>query len=53
MVRLWKNTRIEQVWKKLLFSTFANRPQFIYVDDEDALFCNGYAVFDNDRYELE
>ena len=39
--------------KKLLFSTFANRPRFIYVDDEDALFCNGYAVFDNDRYELD
>ncbi len=38
MVRLWKNTRIEQVRKKLLFSTFANRLQFIYVDDEDALF---------------
>ncbi|MDD6433745.1 MAG: N-6 DNA methylase [Ruminococcus bromii] len=38
--------------KKLLFPTFANKPKFIYVDDEDALFCNGYAVFENDRYTL-
>lgn len=39
--------------RKLLFPTFANKPNFIYVDDEDALFCNGYAVFENDRYELD
>lgn len=38
--------------KKLLFPTFANKPKFIYVDNEDALFCNGYAVFENDRYSL-
>ena len=25
----------------------------MYVDDEDALFCNGYAVFENDRYDLD
>lgn len=39
--------------KKLLFPTFANKPNFIYVDNEDALFCNGYAVFENDRYALD
>lgn len=39
--------------KKLLFPTFANKPKFIYVDNEDALFCNGYAVFENDRYALD
>ena len=39
--------------KKLLFPTFSNSPKFLYVDDEDALFCNGYAVFENDQYELE
>lgn len=38
--------------KKLLFPTFAKNPKFIYVDNEDALFCNGYAVFENDRFEL-
>ena len=39
--------------KKILFPTFANTPKFMYVDDEDALFCNGYAVFENDRYDLD
>lgn len=39
--------------KKLLFPTFANHPRFMYVENEDALFCNGYAVFENDRYELD
>lgn len=37
---------------KLLFPTFANQPKFILVDDEFALFCNGYAVFENDYVEL-
>ncbi len=39
--------------KKLLFPTFSNKPKFIYVDNEDALFCNGYAVFENDSYTLD
>lgn len=39
--------------KKLLFPTFANRPKFIYVEDEYALFVNGYAVFENDYLDLE
>lgn len=33
---------------KLLFPTFASVPRFTMVDDEYALFCNGYAVFEND-----
>ena len=39
--------------KKLLFPTFSNKPKFTYVDNEDALFCNGYAVFENDKYSLD
>jgi len=39
--------------QKLLFPTFAKKPKFIYVDNEDALFCNGYAVFENDRFSLD
>ncbi len=39
--------------KKLLFPTFASTPRFTYVENEDALFCNGYAVFENDFYELD
>lgn len=39
--------------KKLLFPTFAKKATFTYIDDEDTLFCNGYAVFENDIYELD
>ena len=39
--------------KKLLFPTFANVPRFTMVEDEYALFCNGYAVFENDYIDLE
>lgn len=39
--------------KKLLFPTFAAKPRFIYVDDEYALFCNGYAVFEDEYFELD
>ncbi len=39
--------------KKLLFPTFANKPKFVYTENEDALFCNGYAVFENERYDLD
>lgn len=38
---------------KLLFPTFADTPRFIMVQDEYALFCNGYAVFENDYIDLE
>lgn len=38
--------------KKLMFPTFASHPKFIYIDDENALFCNGYAVFENERIPL-
>lgn len=39
--------------RKLVFPTFANIPRFILVDDPDALFCNGYAVFEDSCIELE
>lgn len=39
--------------KKLLFPTFASSPRFTMVDDEYALFCNGYAVFENDYIALD
>lgn len=38
---------------KLLFPTFANKPRFMYVDDEYALFCNGYAVFPDGYIDLD
>lgn len=39
--------------RKLLFPTFSNTPRFTYVDNEDALFCNGYAVFENEIYDMD
>ena len=39
--------------KKLLFPTFADTPKFLVVDDDDALFCNGYGVFENDYLDLD
>lgn len=39
--------------KKLLFPTFSNKPNFIYIDNENALFCNGYAIFENDKLDLQ
>lgn len=39
--------------KKLLFPTFASAPRFMRVDDETALFCNGYGVFEYDYIDLD
>lgn len=39
--------------KKLVFPTFSAKPKFIFLDDEYSLFCNGYAVFENDYIELD
>lgn len=44
---------LNQYGKKLLYPTFASKPKFTYVDNEEALFCNGYAVLENDNYSLE
>lgn len=37
---------------KLLFPTFSNKPKFILVKDEDALFCNGYAIFQDGYLDI-
>ncbi|MBS5063620.1 MAG: N-6 DNA methylase [Hungatella hathewayi] len=39
--------------RKLLFPTFAYKPKFMLVEEEDALFCNGYGIFENDFLALE
>lgn len=48
-----RNQGLNKYGKKLLFPTFSKLPRFMYVDDIDALFCNGYAVFENDDFDLE
>ncbi len=39
--------------RKLLFPTFSDTPNFLAVDDEEALFCNGYGIFENDYLDLD
>lgn len=39
--------------RKLMFPTFAAKPKFTMINNEKALFCNGYAVFENDFLELD
>ncbi len=39
--------------RKILFPTFTNVPKFMLVEDEKALFCNGYGIFENDCLDLE
>lgn len=38
--------------KKLLFPYISNHPYFVYTDDEDLLFYNGYAIVSNNEQEL-
>jgi methylase of polypeptide subunit release factors len=38
--------------KKLLTPTFSAEPRFLLEEDEDALFCNGYAIYLMDRSGL-
>ena len=38
--------------KKLLTPTFSSEPRFLLEQNEDALFCNGYAVYLNDKLDL-
>ena len=38
--------------KKLLFPTFAGYPHFTQIDDENSLFCNGYAIFDEGNLDF-
>lgn len=32
--------------EKILYTTFSPTPRFVFVDDRDSLFCNGYAIFE-------
>jgi type I restriction-modification system DNA methylase subunit len=38
--------------KKLLTPTFSAEPRFLLEEDEDSLFCNGYAIYLIDRLDL-
>lgn len=36
---------LNRLGKKLLTRTFSNKPRFMLDENEDSLFCNGYAIF--------
>ena len=38
--------------KKLLTPTFSSEPRFLLENDENALFCNGYAIYSIDESNL-
>lgn len=38
---------------KLLFPTFSDRPKFTFVDEKEALICNGYSVLESKRLPLD
>jgi len=39
--------------RKLIYPTFSNVPKFTLLDDEGALFCNGYALFASDIFPMD
>ena len=39
--------------KKILYPTFSDKPKFKIINEKDALFCNGYAIIENDIIDLE
>lgn len=44
---------LNEYGKKLLSPTFSNAPKFIASKNPDALFCNGYGIFENQTIELD
>lgn len=44
---------LNNIGKKLLFTTFAQKPNFILVKDTNALFFNGYAILENELFNIE
>lgn len=38
---------------KILYPTFSSSPKFQLINDQTALFCNGYAIFEHDYLPLE
>ena len=44
---------LNYIGRKLLFPTFSAKPKFMILEDEEALFCNGYAIVEDDNLPLE
>ena len=39
--------------RKIMYPTFSEHPKFQIIQDPEALFCNGYAILENDVMDLE
>jgi hypothetical protein len=39
--------------RKLLFPTFSNKPKFMMLNNEEALFCNGYVIVEDETINLD
>lgn len=44
---------LNYIGRKLLFPTFSHKPKFMMLDDEEALFCNGYVIVEDSDIPLE
>lgn len=38
--------------KKLMYSQFLDSPKFIYCEDENALICNGFAIYETEKINI-
>jgi len=48
-----RNQALNVKGKKLLFPYISNQPYFVYTDDEDLLFYNGYAIVSDSEQDLK
>lgn len=39
--------------KKIMYPTFSDKPKFRIIEDKEALFCNGYAILENNFIDLD
>lgn len=43
---------INNIGRKLMYSQFLGKPKFILCEDEKALICNGFAIYEDNRIDL-
>ncbi len=44
---------LNYIGRKLVFPTFSSKPKFMMLNDEEALFCNGYVIVEDKDIPLE
>lgn len=44
---------LNYIGRKLIFPTFSSKPKFMMLEDEEALFCNGYVIVEDSSISLE